>query len=132
LKPGGNFSLSIGISLAAVTVIFPGIGANFELAISGPIPCFHAGAGAGAAATGAGAASALGGGAVAQPCRIISDKASVENVAAEISRWLMVISVLFNKIVNSVNLNPLDAYGYSLELGFCPIQGKYIGPVAHF
>jgi hypothetical protein len=93
LKPGGNFSLSIGISAGAVTVIFPGIGANFELAISGPIPCFHAGAGA--AATGAGVASALGGGAVAQPCRVISDKASVEKVATEISLWLMVISVLF-------------------------------------
>jgi hypothetical protein len=55
------------------------------------MPCFHAGA----AATGAGAASALGGGEVAQPCRIISGKASVENVAAEISCCLMVISVLF-------------------------------------
>jgi hypothetical protein len=93
LKPGGNFSLSIGISLTGVTVIFPGKGANLELAISGPIPCFHAGAGA--AATGAGAASALGGGAVAQPCRIISDEASVESVATEISRWFMVISLLF-------------------------------------
>jgi hypothetical protein len=89
LKPGGSFSLSIGISLAAVTVIFPGIGANFELAISAPMPCFHAGA------AGAGAASALGGGAVAQPCRIINDKASVENVATEVSCCLMVISVLF-------------------------------------
>jgi hypothetical protein len=89
LKPGGSFSLSIGISLAAVTVIFPGIGANFELAISGPIPCFQAGAAATGA--GAGAASALGGGAVAQPCRIISGKASVENVAAEISCCLMII-----------------------------------------
>jgi hypothetical protein len=96
LKPGGNFSLSIGISLAAVTVIFPAIGANFELAMSGPIPCFHAGGGAGAAATGAEAASALGEGAVAQPCRIISDKASVENVATEIRRCLMVISILFH------------------------------------
>jgi hypothetical protein len=92
LKPGGNFSFSIGISLAVVTVIFPGIGANFELAMSGPMPCFHAGAGA--AATGAGAASALGGGAVAQPCRIISDKASVEIDTTEISRCLMVISIL--------------------------------------
>jgi hypothetical protein len=97
LKPGGNFSLSIGISPAAVTVIFPGIGANFELAISGPIPCFHAGAGAGAgaAARGAGATSALGGGAVAQPCKISSDKPSVENIATEISRCFMFISVLF-------------------------------------
>jgi hypothetical protein len=121
LKPGGNFSLSIGISLAAVTVIFPGIGANFELAISGPMPCFHAGAGAGAAATGAELASALGVGAVAQPCRIISDKASVDNVATEISRWLMVISVFVYKRVNTLNLNPLKAYGYSSALGFCPI-----------
>ena len=48
-------------------VIFPGIGANFELAISGPMPCFHAGAGAGAAATVDEVASALGGGEVAQP-----------------------------------------------------------------
>jgi hypothetical protein len=95
LKPGGNFSLSMGISLTGVTVILPGNGANFELAISGPIPCFHAGAGAGAAATGAGAASALGGGAVAQPCRIMSDEASVESVATEISRWFMVISPFF-------------------------------------
>jgi len=37
----------------------------------------------------------LGGGAVAQPCRIISDEASVESVATEISRWFMVISLLF-------------------------------------
>jgi hypothetical protein len=82
-------------------VIFPGIGANFEVAISGPIPCFHAGAGAGAAATGADAASAFGGGAVAQPCRIISDNVSVDNVSTEISRWLMVISVLVYKRVNT-------------------------------
>jgi hypothetical protein len=89
----------MGISLTGVTVIFPGKGANLELAISGPIPCFHAGAGAGAgaAATGAGAAAALGagGGAVAHPCKIISDEASVESVATEISRWFMVISLLF-------------------------------------
>jgi hypothetical protein len=78
-------------------VIFPGIGANFELAISGPIPCFHAGAGAGAAATGAEVAAALGDGAVAQPCRIMSDEANVENIATERSRCLMVISVLVYK-----------------------------------
>jgi hypothetical protein len=107
LKPGGNFSFSIGISLAAVTVIFPGIGANFELAMSGPIPCFHAGAGA--AATGAGVTSALGVGDVAQPCRIISDKASVENVAVEISRCLMVISILLYWVDNSTNLIPMEA-----------------------
>jgi hypothetical protein len=93
LNPGGNFSLSIGISLAAVVVIFPGIGANLEVAISGPMPCFHAGAGA--AAAGAGAVSALGGGEVAQPCRIIKDMARVESVAAEISRCVIVISILF-------------------------------------
>jgi hypothetical protein len=59
------------------------------------MPCFHAGAGAGAAAAGAGAgASALGAGAVAQPCKIIKDEASVDKVATEISRWLMVISLL--------------------------------------
>jgi hypothetical protein len=51
------------------------------------MPCFHAGA----AATVDAVASALGGGAVAQPCRIISDKASDENVAAEISCCLMII-----------------------------------------
>jgi hypothetical protein len=93
LKPGGNLSLSIGISLTGVTVIFPGKGANLELAMSGPMPCFHAGAGA--AATGAGAVSALGGGAVAQPCRIINDEASVERVATEISRWFMVTFPFF-------------------------------------
>jgi hypothetical protein len=91
LKPGGNFSLSIGISLTGVTVIFPGSGANLELAISGPIPCFHAGAGA--AATGAGAgASALGAGAVAQPCKTKSDEANAAIEAIEIDRWIMVIS----------------------------------------
>ena len=52
------------------------------------------GAGAGAAAAGAGAVSALGGGVVAQPCRIIKDMVRVESVAAEISRCVMVISIL--------------------------------------
>jgi hypothetical protein len=100
-----------------VTVIFPGIGANFELAISGPMPCFHAGG----AATGAGATSALGGGDVAQPCKIRSDKVSVENVATEISRCLMAISILLYWVDNSTNLIPMEAKRYSLELGFCLI-----------
>jgi hypothetical protein len=75
-----------------VVVIFPGIGAKVEVAISEPIPCFHIGAGA--AATGAEVVSALGGGVVEQPCRIIKDMVKVESVATEISRWDMVISIL--------------------------------------
>jgi hypothetical protein len=67
-------------------VIFPGIGAKVEVAISAPMPCFHAGAGA---------VSALGGGVVEQPCRIIKDMVKVESVADEISRWDMVVSILF-------------------------------------
>jgi hypothetical protein len=55
------------------------------------MPCFHAGA----AAAGAGAVAALGGGEVAQPCRIIKDMVRVESVAAEISLWVMVVSILF-------------------------------------
>jgi hypothetical protein len=70
-------------------VIFPGIGAKVEVAISGPMPCFHAGA------AGAGAFSALGGGVVAQPCKIIKDRVRVESVATEISLWDMVVSILF-------------------------------------
>jgi hypothetical protein len=117
LKPGGNFSLSIGISPAAVTVIFPGIGAKVEEAISGPMPCFHAGA------AGAGAISALGGGEVAQPCKIIKDIARVESVETEISRWVMVNSILFLSkfifIVSAINLIVFLSNGYSLVLGFC-------------
>jgi len=103
------------------------------------MPCFHAGAGAGAgaAATGAGAASALGagGGAVAHPCRIISDEASVESVATEISRWFMVISLLFLNTFYSncgfFNLTPSERNGYSLELGFCPIWQQSISSEEH-
>jgi hypothetical protein len=84
----------MGMSPADVTVIFPGIGARVEVAISGPMPCFHAGA----AATGAGAASAFGGGAVAQPCKIIKDRVRVESVAAEIICWVMVISIFFMRL----------------------------------
>ena len=138
----------MGISLTEVAVIFPGKGASLELAISGPIPCFHAGAGAGAgaAATGAGAAAALGagGGAVAHPCRIISDEASVESVATEISRWFMVISLLFLITFYSncgfFNLISFERNAYSCRLGFClrypsgfiPRYPSSIGPKGHF
>jgi hypothetical protein len=128
----------MGISLTGVTVIFPGKGANLELAISGPIPCFHAGAGAGAAATGAGAAAALGagGGAVAHPCRIISDEASVESVANEISRCFMVISLLFLNTFYSncgfFNLIPFERNAYSCRLGFCLRYHSSIHPKGHF
>jgi hypothetical protein len=109
-----------------------------ELAISGPIPCFHAGAGAGAAATGAGAAAALGagGGAVAHPCRIISDEASVESVATEIRCWFMVISLLFLITFYSdygfFNLIPFEGNEYSSALGFCLRYPSSIRPKGHF
>jgi hypothetical protein len=94
------------------------------VAISGPIPCFHAGAGA--VALGAGAVSALGGGVVEQPWRIINDKVRVENVAAEISRWVMVFSIQFLTkfiyIVSAINLILFLSNGYSLVLGFCLIK----------
>jgi hypothetical protein len=64
LKPGGNFKVFSGISLAGVAVILPANGASFELDISAPIPCFHAGAGAGLGA------SATGAEAVVQPCKL--------------------------------------------------------------
>jgi hypothetical protein len=79
LKPGGNFKVFNGISLAGVTVNLPAKGANLELDISAPIPCFHAGAGAGAgaaAAAGAGAVAAFGASFVLeQPCKPIADVA---------------------------------------------------------
>jgi hypothetical protein len=112
------------MSPADVTVIFPGIGAKVEVAISGPMPCFHAGAGA--AAAGAGAVSALGEGVVAQPCRIINDMVRVESVATEISRWVMVISILFMTklicIVSALNLILFQSNSYRLILGFCLIK----------
>ncbi len=47
LKPFGNFSLAIGISLAGVSVILPGTGASFESACAGVLPWCQAGGGAG-------------------------------------------------------------------------------------
>ena len=94
LKPGGNFNLSIGISLAGVTVILPAIGASFELAISGPMPCFHAGAGA--AATGAAlGASALELASVAQPCKIKIDEAMAVIDINEIDLCFIFVFLLF-------------------------------------
>jgi hypothetical protein len=77
LKPGGNFKVFNGISLAGVTVNLPAKGANLELDISAPIPCFHAGAGAAAAGAGAGATAAFGASLVLeQPCKPIADDAN--------------------------------------------------------
>jgi hypothetical protein len=123
LKPGGNFNLSIGISPAGVTVILPAIGASFEVAMSGPMPCFHAGAGA--AATGAAlGASALGGGAVAQPCKAKSDEASTVMDVNEIYFCFIFVFLLlmtwFYERVRLPNLVSFDRYGYGRRLWFLP------------
>src|SRR6185369_13385170 len=47
LKPLGSFSLSIGISLAGVSVFLPGFGASFESFRFSGWPCFQIGGGAG-------------------------------------------------------------------------------------
>jgi hypothetical protein len=123
LKPGGNFNLSIGISLAGVTVILPAIGASFELAMSGPMPCFHAGAGA--AATGAAlGASALELESVAQPCKARSDEASTVMDANEIYLCFIFIFLLFMtwfyERVRPPNLVSFGQNGYSRRLWFLP------------
>ena len=46
---------------------------------------------------------------------------NIKNIATEISRCLMVISILFHWGVNSINLIPLEINRQSLELGFCPM-----------
>jgi hypothetical protein len=64
------------------------------VAISGPIPCFQAGAGA--AATGAAlGASALGAGVVAQPCKIKIDEAIAVIDINEIFLCFIFILLLF-------------------------------------
>src|SRR4029453_7636096 len=52
LKPGGSFTLSIGISLAGVGAGGCGFGASGEFAMSGGRPCVHGGGGCCCASSG--------------------------------------------------------------------------------